>query len=115
MNGRMAVSFLAGLAAAALTHGVRSVVPGSYGVKLGAQVATGAALTGAAYVGGAEPETVGAVAVGAGAAVTVHVSDQLQVSQAVSRLAGSLNSTSNAPAQGATNNQAAPQGAAATN
>jgi hypothetical protein len=115
MDGQAVVSFLAGLASGVLTHSVRSMVPGSYVVKVGAQVGVGAALTGAAYLGGANPMTTGAVAVGSGAAVAVHVADQLQVSQAVGKLTQALNSTNNTAPAGAANNTQANANAGAAN
>ncbi len=88
---------LAGAASATGVHLVGQMVPGSYVMKVGAQVATAAAVTGALHVGGAPDHIRDAAAIGGAGAVAVRVSEEVALYQAVSKLReGSNKSNSNA-------------------
>lgn len=100
---------LTGAASATGVHLVGQMVPGSYGVKIGAQVATTAAVTGALHVGGAPDHIRDAAAIGGAGAVAVRVSDELALYQAVAKLREG-STTSNGSNAGASNGSNATTG-----
>ena len=100
-GGKFLGSLLTGSASALVTHTVRQVTPGGYGMKLGAQVATTAAIGGALHFGGAPEHIRDAAIVGGTAAVAVHVGDYMAVAQRVSALTAPSTQTQQNAQQGA--------------
>ncbi len=114
-----AMKFLGGLltgaASATGVHLVGQMVPGSAPLKIGAQVATTAAVTGALHVGGAPEHIRDAAAVGGGAALAVRVADELAVYQAVAKLREGSGANSNANSNNAGANGNNPGGPSQSN
>lgn len=107
-TARFFSSLFAGTASAGVTRLAGQFMPGSYGVKLAAEVATTAAVTGALHVGGAPDHLRDAAAIGGAGAIMVHASDELSLYSAVKRLGGNdtpsnANNANNANGAGASN------------
>ncbi len=104
-TARFFSSLFAGTASAGVTRLAGQFMPGSYGVKLAAEVATTAAVTGALHVGGAPDHLRDAAAIGGAGAIMVHASDELSLYSAVKRLGGNdtPSNANNANGAGASN------------
>jgi len=89
-------AILTGAATATAVNLAGQMTPGGYGMKLGAQVATTAVVTGALHLGGAPDHIRDAAAVGGGAVVAARVADEVALYQAIAKARGA----SDVPRQG---------------